>query len=296
MGQWQPLADRIPLDVRRLTTQLRRMKDRSGMTVPALAARTAQSAEVWEKAFSGRELPPLDAVEVLAQASGADYDRIGALWELAEKASNGTGDRGRGRPLPKPDPLDPLGPSEGLPGRRKRVLLLATAGALAVAALIAVILTAGTSTGRAPGRQDAAPTATGQASAPGAAPGAKSKPTAGARGGTGGSVPDGTGAASAGPDGTAGADRPVPAMGALSPPAGAPGATRPGPGSTQATGSAGADPTGAVPTVTATGGRPGTGGSATPPSAPPSSAPDSPPAASSSPLCLKVIVLGICLG
>ncbi|SCD40174.1 Helix-turn-helix domain-containing protein, partial [Streptomyces sp. DvalAA-14] len=150
MGQWEPLADRIPVDVRRLATQLRRMKDRSGLTVPALAARTAQSAGTWESALAGRRLPPLDAVEVLAQASGADYDRIDALWKLAEKAAAGQGDRVPGRPVPYPDPLDPLGAEDGLPRRGRRVLLLAVVGTLAAAALVAVLLTAGPSTGRAP--------------------------------------------------------------------------------------------------------------------------------------------------
>jgi len=121
------LADRIPVDMRRLATQLRRMKDRSGLTVPALAARTAQSAEAWELVLAGRQLPPLDAVEVLAQASGADYERIGALWRLAEKAGTASGDRGRGKPVPYPDPLDPLGAEEGLPGGNRRMLLLVTA-------------------------------------------------------------------------------------------------------------------------------------------------------------------------
>ncbi|MFJ1585550.1 helix-turn-helix domain-containing protein [Streptomyces sp. NPDC088197] len=166
MGQWEPLAERIPVDVRRLAVQLRRMKDRGGLTVPALAARTAQSAESWEKYLNGRQLPPLDAVEVLAQASGADYDRVGALWKLAEKAATGTGDRGRGKPVPHPDPLDPLGPEEGLPGnRRRRALLFGTAGVLAIGAAVTVLLAAGPSTGRAP-VPEAAPTVTDRATAP----------------------------------------------------------------------------------------------------------------------------------
>ena len=166
MGQWKPLADDIPVDMRRLATQLRRMKDRSGLTVPALAARTAQAAEAWELVLAGRQLPPLDAVEVLAQASGADYERIGALWRLAEKAGTAGGDRGRGKPVPYPDPLDPLGAEEGLPGGNRRMLLLVTAGVLAAVALIAVLLTAGTSTGRAP-RQDAGPTESATVAPPG---------------------------------------------------------------------------------------------------------------------------------
>ncbi|WNI17372.1 helix-turn-helix domain-containing protein [Actinacidiphila sp. ITFR-21] len=177
VGQWEPLAVRIPLDMRRFVTQLRRMKDRSGLTVPGLAAKTAQSAETWERALAGQQLPPLDAVEVLAQASGADYDRVRALWRLAETA----GERGRGRPVPYPDPLDPLSAEDGLPGRRRRMLLLASAGILAAAALAAVLLTAGTSTGRSPAEK-AGPTPSGPVAsqdAPGRPSGAQAAPGSG---------------------------------------------------------------------------------------------------------------------
>lgn len=288
MGQWEPLPDRIPVDMRRLATQLRRMKDRSGMTVPALAARTAHSVEGWERAFAARQLPPLDAVEVLAQASGADYDRTGALWKLAEKAADGTGDRGRGRPVPRPDPLDPLGAEEGLPGRRRRFALLGAVAALAVAALVGVILTAGASDGRAPGGGSARPTVTG--------------PSVPERFGTTGAPSHGhpSGRASGGgPAATSAAghgDRPSPAMDATSPEVTPSGPTTPaGPG-TSSSSSATAGSGGS-----ATGGQGGQGGTTAPPqsSPPPTGATPSPtPTAgpTHSPLCLGLIVLGICVG
>lgn len=297
MGQWEPLADRIPVDMRRLATQLRRMKDRSGLTVPALAARTAQPPDVWERAFAGRHLPPLDAVEVLAQASGADYDRIGALWKLAEKASAGPGDRGRGRPLPQPDPLDPLGAEEGLPHRNRRVLLIATIGALAVAALVAVLLTAGPSTGRVP-PGTAEPTAGG----PRVPEGGPSPSGPGSRTGDGSSGGTGT-AATAGPSaGTPGGDRPQPAMGSLSP-------TSPPPATTAGGGSSAAPPSapGSGTGGQSSGGQGGTGGQGGATTAPPAttagggtSTPGSPsgptPSPSSSRICVGLIVLGVCLG
>jgi hypothetical protein len=297
MERWQPLADRIPVDMRRLATQLRRMKDRSGLTVPALAARTAQSAESWERAFAGRHLPPLDAVEVLAQASGADYDRIGALWKLAEKSASGPGDRGRGKPVPYPDPLDPLGQEEGLPRRGHRMLLLSTLGVLAVAALVAVLLTAGPSTGRVP-PGTAGPSAPGGLTPGGTAGASGGSPagggsSGGATGGTGGGSGGTTAYAGGNPTGGASAgDRPSPAMGSLSP-SPAPPAT---PGSGAATtappppdsgGTAGTTP--APPATSAGGdgpGKPSTGPSSTSPS----------PSASSSQLCLGLILLGVCIG
>jgi transcriptional regulator with XRE-family HTH domain len=290
MGQWEPLADRIPLDMRRLATQLRRMKDRSGLTVPSLAARTGQSAETWALALAGRRLPPLDAVETLAQACGADYDRIGALYALAEKAGSGAGDLGRGRPVPHPDPLDPLGPQEGLPGGGRRALLLLAAGVLAAAALVAVMLTSGTSTGRAPDARDspglsttAPPRGTAPAtsaagpSAPGAAPAPAGPDGVSSRRTTSGASP-GTA------EGDAGSTRhPATASGQASPSAssGPPGATVPAPGHGDPSGGPGTTPTAAPST------------SSPPPPSPPSTPAPGP---TSTALCLRVLVLGVCLG
>lgn len=294
MAQWEPLADRIPVDVRRLATQLRRMKDRSGLTVPALAARTAQSAEAWAQYLNGRQVPPLDAVELLAQASGADYDRTGALWKLAEKAAGGTGDRGRGKPVPYPDPLDPLGAEEGLPRRRRRrALLLGAAGVLGIGALVTVLLAAGPSTGRAP------------------APDAGRTPTvgAGASGTTGAGPRSSSGAASPGRQGGPTAAPSVTVMLGGSPSQGAgessaaavstaPGSgTGTGSGTGAGDGSGGEDGSGngggSVPTQTesAPATEPG-GGTVSPPASPTAT----PSPTGSKGLCLGLIVLNVCLG
>jgi hypothetical protein len=145
MGEWEPLGDRAPVDVRRLATQLRRMKDRSGLTLAGLAERTAQSTEAWESYLAARSVPPHFAVKALAQASGADHERATALWKAARRAR-----RGRGKPLPLPDPLDPLTAEEGLPARSGRFAAFAALGALAVAAFLTVLLTASPGTTRTP--------------------------------------------------------------------------------------------------------------------------------------------------
>jgi hypothetical protein len=302
VGQWEPLAERIPVDMRRLATQLRRMKDRSALTVPALAARTAHPVEGWERAFAGRQLPPLDAVEVLAQASGADYDRIGALWRLAEKAVTGSGDRGRGREIPYPDPLDPLGPDEGLPRQHRRAVLLATLGLLAAASLVAVLFMAGTSTGRSPGgRADGvtggAPAVPKGATTPGAAGSAGSAgataPTAGGAGVPGRSSDDASGAPR-----PVGGDRPSAAMDSLSPSASPPRMGAAPGGTTQA--AAGGAAAGAG-TAGGTGGSTHTAGTASAPVTAPAPAPVAPtgggPSPSPSPrrLCLGLIVIGLCV-
>ncbi|SHK64143.1 helix-turn-helix domain-containing protein [Actinacidiphila paucisporea] len=274
MGQWEPLADRIPLDMRRLATQLRRMKDRSGLTVPALAARTAESADAWAGYLAAAKVPPLAAVEVLAQACGADYDRVGALWKLAEKASTGTGDRGRDKPVPQPDPLDPLSAQDAMPARRRRFLLLAAAGVLAVAALLAVVLMAGTSNGRAPG---------GDADSPGKGGTASGAPLPSA-------PPRGRTPAAQDPGGPGGADTssgaPVDTAAAVPP---APGPATPAAPAATATS---APPSGTpVPTA------PGTTTSAAPSATPTATAtPSATPSPTHTGLCLGLILLGVCVG
>jgi hypothetical protein len=125
-------------NARRLAIQLRRMKDRSGLGVPTIAARTAQSTQAWEQYLNGAKVPPRDAVEALGQLCGADYDRLGALWELAE--------RGGGTHVPDPDPLDPLSPEEGLPrppwrSRFKPVFVAVTG--LALGGVLGLLILAG---------------------------------------------------------------------------------------------------------------------------------------------------------
>ncbi|MFI0940498.1 helix-turn-helix domain-containing protein [Streptomyces sp. NPDC021020] len=259
MGQWEPLTDHIPVDMRRLATQLRRMKDRSGLTVPALAARTAESAEAWASYLAARRVPPLAAVEVLAQASGADYARAGALWRLADKAADGTGERGRGRPVPDPDPLDPLSAEEGLPPGRRRAVLLGAAGVCAVAALLAVVLLASTGSSSAPGH-GAAPTAT-ATTAPASRPPATSPPH-------------------------------THAQASARPPAGT--TAPPVPGSTPQT----LAPTPAAPPTTADP-APSPPASSPPPTPSPSDGPPTTapaPSPTSTGLCLGLVVLGICIG
>ncbi|MFG1808899.1 helix-turn-helix domain-containing protein [Streptomyces sp. NPDC049040] len=276
MGQWEPLADRIPVDMRRLATQLRRMKDRSGMTVPALAARTAEPADAWAAYLAARKVPPLAAVEVLAQASGADYDRVGALWKLAEKASAGTGDRGQGKPVPQPDPLDPLSAQDGLPPGRRRLVLLAAAGLLAVGALLAVVLMAGTSDGRAPGGDAGTPgdgTAATGASVPAGASHPTRKPAPGA------SLP-GRGPAAPSAAGTAGGAAPSAPTTAAAPTAPAAGGSQPPP---SAAGTTAAPPAPGTATPTGTPAPTASGGGAT-------------PSPTHTGLCLGLIVLGVCIG
>ncbi|MFF4753669.1 helix-turn-helix domain-containing protein [Streptomyces sp. NPDC002514] len=96
MAEWKPLPDTLEPDARALVEQLRRLKDRSGLSLAALAERTLHSKSSWERYLNGKSAPPRQAVDALGRLVGADPARLAAQWELAARAwsrqdSPGTG-------------------------------------------------------------------------------------------------------------------------------------------------------------------------------------------------------------
>lgn len=288
MARWEPLPETLDGAARRLAVHLRRMKDRSGLSVPALAARTASSAGAWERYLNGVRIPPRDAVEVLGQLSGADYDRLMALWELADR---GVAETMKG--FPYADPLDPLAPVEGMPRhalRRRRKALLAAAGGLVLGGVFALLVATGVATdgtGRAQAPSVARPTAD-----------APVGPAPSASGSAGPAVTSWPGSAPAAQAKDAAASRTAAAM---SPDGGTPtaqvtqsGAVSSAPGRGPHTAAPG---TGGPTTAAPVGGTPTT--KAPPPatSAPAAPAPSASPSRSPGKgLCLGLIILGICIG
>ena len=86
MARWKPLPDDVEPEVRRLTEQLRELKDRTELSFAALAAKTAYSKSSWARCLNGRQLPPRQAVLALGRLAGADAARLDVLWELAARA------------------------------------------------------------------------------------------------------------------------------------------------------------------------------------------------------------------
>ncbi|MGW7002084.1 helix-turn-helix domain-containing protein [Streptomyces sp. NPDC054933] len=72
--------------MRQLVVQLRRLKDRSGLSLKSLQAKTPFSSSSWERYLNGKALPPEAAVEALATLAGADPASLLALREAAEEA------------------------------------------------------------------------------------------------------------------------------------------------------------------------------------------------------------------
>ncbi|MCQ8830091.1 helix-turn-helix domain-containing protein [Streptomyces malaysiensis] len=68
----------------RLAAGLRELRARTGLSMAALAERTAYSKSSWERYLNGKQLAPRQAVEVLCAMAGEPPGRLMALWELAD--------------------------------------------------------------------------------------------------------------------------------------------------------------------------------------------------------------------
>ncbi|MFI9599955.1 DUF2690 domain-containing protein [Streptomyces sp. NPDC052043] len=64
-----------------LTIALRELRDRTGLSLAALAARTPYSKSAWHRYLTGAKHPPRSAVEALARLAGADPAPALTLWD-----------------------------------------------------------------------------------------------------------------------------------------------------------------------------------------------------------------------
>ncbi|MFE0249703.1 helix-turn-helix domain-containing protein [Streptomyces sp. NPDC059010] len=89
MGAWQPLPDDLPPEVRHFVEQLRQLKDRTGLSLASLGARTAYSKSSWQRYLNATQPPPRQAVVALCRVAGIgkeEAERFGVRWELAVQA------------------------------------------------------------------------------------------------------------------------------------------------------------------------------------------------------------------
>ncbi|MET9831218.1 helix-turn-helix transcriptional regulator [Streptomyces sp. NPDC006385] len=89
MGAWQPLPEDLPPEVRHFVEQVRQLKDRTGLSLVALGARTAYSKSSWQRYLNATQPPPRQAVAALCRVAGVEKDeaeRFGVRWELAVRA------------------------------------------------------------------------------------------------------------------------------------------------------------------------------------------------------------------
>lgn len=91
---------------RLLTRELRALKDRSGLSMAALAARTTASKSSWQRYLSGTLPPPRELVRELCALTDEPPGRLLALWDLADAARRHAVEPG-GEPEPGPEPGAP---------------------------------------------------------------------------------------------------------------------------------------------------------------------------------------------
>ncbi|GAA3769127.1 helix-turn-helix domain-containing protein [Streptomyces chiangmaiensis] len=86
MPRWKALPDELDPQVGEFAGQLRRLVDRSGLSVSAVADRTGYSRTSWDRYLNGRLLAPKGAVIALAEVTGTNPVHLTTMWELAERA------------------------------------------------------------------------------------------------------------------------------------------------------------------------------------------------------------------
>lgn len=132
-----------------LVERLRRLKQRTGLSLAALACVTPFSKSTWHRYLNGDQFPPRSAVESLGRLADTDPGPLLALWDAASRAQSRAATPPPRAALP-PSPVPPAAvPGAPVRGRRARgpnravVALAATAATVAVTAGAADVLDPG---------------------------------------------------------------------------------------------------------------------------------------------------------
>ncbi|KAA6214441.1 XRE family transcriptional regulator [Streptomyces albofaciens JCM 4342] len=144
-----------PVEGARLAAALRELRGRTGLSLAALATKTAYSKSSWERYLNGKSLPPREAVEALCRLAGERGGRVAALWELADAAWSGRGrsaeraseadvresapppPEGGGDGARRPEDVPGSAPSSGV---RRVTPVVGVAAVLAVTVVLAAVL------------------------------------------------------------------------------------------------------------------------------------------------------------
>lgn len=112
VGEWAPLPEDLGREARALAECCRLLKERTGLSLAALADRTHYSKSSWQRCLNGRQLPPRSALRSLADAAQADPGRLLGLREAVLRAGHRPPE---GVPEAHPDTGAPPGPGPGAP-------------------------------------------------------------------------------------------------------------------------------------------------------------------------------------
>lgn len=127
-----------------LGAALRELRARTGLSLAALAQRTAYSKSSWERYLNGKSLPPREAVRELCRLADEPDGRLLALWEIAESEWSGRATVLAGAPGTPPEPPRPeAGRTRDRPGRRTRLMVVLTSVYVLLAGGVALVLLPG---------------------------------------------------------------------------------------------------------------------------------------------------------
>ncbi|MFD3533146.1 DUF2690 domain-containing protein [Streptomyces sp. NPDC058664] len=88
MPGWKALPDELDPEVRAFTERLRRLIDRSGLGITAVAERTGHERSAWDGYLNARLPAPRGAVVALADVTGSDPSDLATHWERADRGWN----------------------------------------------------------------------------------------------------------------------------------------------------------------------------------------------------------------
>ena len=71
----------MTVERQRLLAELHLLKQRTGLSLAALASVTPYSKSTWHRYLNGDQFPPRAAVEALARLAGTDPGPLLALWD-----------------------------------------------------------------------------------------------------------------------------------------------------------------------------------------------------------------------
>lgn len=148
MSRWRELPAELHPHGHQLIVRLRKLKDRSELSVRQLASKSGYSARSWQRYPNGRSLPPRGAVEAMARIGGDDPARLLVLHEIAAERwaegrviAEGTPESPSATPVHTPTPKPGPTPTEGHPyGPYPRVLVTAGVVALVLSVSAALLL------------------------------------------------------------------------------------------------------------------------------------------------------------
>ncbi|WBB63639.1 DUF2690 domain-containing protein [Streptomyces sp. WMMC500] len=86
MARWKELPEDLDPQIRDFAAHLRRLVDRSGLTVAEIADRTGYSRSSWERYLGGLLMPSWESVAAFAEVTDAQDEQLMIEWGAADRA------------------------------------------------------------------------------------------------------------------------------------------------------------------------------------------------------------------